>query len=48
MSHVFSLPQRVASRLVSNPGGAPVRLELLNVDDASAAVNVRYQLVATR
>jgi uncharacterized protein YndB with AHSA1/START domain len=29
------------------PGGAPVRLELLNVDDPSAAVNVRYHPIAT-
>ena len=30
-------------RLFDNPGGAPVSLELLNGDDAAAAVNVRYQ-----
>lgn len=35
-------------RLFDNPGGAPVRLELLNGDDPSAAVNVRYHPVATR
>ncbi|MFI6493239.1 dihydrofolate reductase family protein [Streptomyces sp. NPDC050564] len=35
-------------RLFDNPGGAPVRLQLLNGDDHSAAVNVRYQPVATR
>ncbi len=35
-------------RLFDNPGGAPVRLELLNGDDHSAAVNVRYHPVATR
>jgi dihydrofolate reductase len=34
-------------RLFDNPGGAPVRLELLNGDDRSAAVNVRYRPVAT-
>jgi dihydrofolate reductase len=34
-------------RLFDNPGGAPVRLELLNGDDHSAAVNVRYHPVAT-
>jgi RibD C-terminal domain len=28
-------------RLLDNPGGAPIRLELLNSDDPSAAVNVR-------
>jgi dihydrofolate reductase len=35
-------------RLFDNPGGAPVRLELLNGDDPSAAVHVRYHPVATR
>jgi dihydrofolate reductase len=35
-------------RLFDNPGGAPVRLELLNGDDPTAAVNVRYRPVATR
>jgi dihydrofolate reductase len=35
-------------RLFDNPGGAPVRLELLNGDDPSAEVNVRYHPVATR
>ncbi len=35
-------------RLFDNPGGTPVRLELLNSDDPSAAVNVRYHPVATR
>jgi dihydrofolate reductase len=35
-------------RLFDNPGGAPVRLELLNGDDPTAAVNVRYHPVATR
>jgi len=35
-------------RLFDNPGGAPVRLELLNGDDRSAAVNVRYHPLATR
>jgi dihydrofolate reductase len=34
-------------RLFDNPGGTPVRLELLNGDDPSAAVNVRYHPVAT-
>jgi dihydrofolate reductase len=33
-------------RLFDNPGGAPVRLELLNGDDPTAAVNVRYRPVA--
>ena len=32
-------------RLFDNPGGCPVRLELLNSDDPSAAVNVRYHPV---
>ncbi|MEV5745695.1 dihydrofolate reductase family protein [Microbispora rosea] len=35
-------------RLFDNPGSAPVRLELLNGDDHSAAVNVRYRPTATR
>ncbi len=34
-------------RLFDNPGGVPVRLELLNGDDHSAAVNLRYHPVAT-
>lgn len=33
-------------RLFDDPGGAPVRLELLNGDDRAAAVNVRYHPVA--
>ena len=35
-------------KLFDNPGGNPVRLELLNGHDPSAAVNVRYHPVATR
>jgi dihydrofolate reductase len=35
-------------RLFDNPGGAPVRLELLNGDDPSAEVNLRYRPVASR
>jgi dihydrofolate reductase len=35
-------------RLFDNPGGGPVQLELLNGDDPSAVVNVRYHPVATR
>jgi len=34
-------------RLFDNPGGVPVRLELLNGDDTTAAVNVRYHLVGS-
>ncbi|MET8964663.1 dihydrofolate reductase family protein [Streptomyces sp. NPDC004074] len=34
-------------RLFDNPGGVPVRLELLNGEDRSAAVNLRYHPVAT-
>ena len=34
-------------RQLLEPGGVPVRLELLNGDDPRAAVNVRYQPVAT-
>jgi dihydrofolate reductase len=33
-------------RLFDNPGGAPVRLELVNGDDPTAAVNLRYHPVA--
>jgi dihydrofolate reductase len=34
-------------RLFDNPGGAPVRLGLLNGDDQAAAVNVRCRPVGT-
>ncbi|MFC9621737.1 dihydrofolate reductase family protein [Streptomyces sp. NPDC056930] len=34
-------------RLFDNPGDIPVRLELLNGDDHSTAVNLRYHPVAT-
>jgi dihydrofolate reductase len=34
-------------RLFDNPGGDPVRLELLTGDDHSAAVNLRYHPVMT-
>jgi dihydrofolate reductase len=34
-------------RLFDRPGGVPVRLELLNGGDRSAAVDVRYRPVAT-
>jgi dihydrofolate reductase len=34
-------------RLYDNPGGVPVRLELSNGDDPSAAVNVRYRPATT-
>ncbi|MFD7895510.1 dihydrofolate reductase family protein [Streptomyces sp. NPDC059743] len=34
-------------RLFDNPGGSPVRLELLNGNDRSAEVNLRYHPVAT-
>ncbi len=34
-------------RLFDNPVGAPVRLELLNGDNPTAAVNVRYHPVTT-
>jgi dihydrofolate reductase len=34
-------------RLYDNPGGAPVRLELVDGDDPSAAVDVRYRPTAT-
>lgn len=35
-------------RLFDNPGGAPIRLELLNGGDHTAVVNVRYHPVAGR
>ena len=35
-------------RLFDNVGGDPVRLELVNGDDPTAVVNVRYHPVATR
>jgi dihydrofolate reductase len=35
-------------RLFDNPGGSPVRLELQNGDDRTAAVNVRYHPVVAR
>ena len=35
-------------RLFNNPGGPPVRLELLNGNDPTAAVNVRYHPIPTR
>ena len=34
-------------RLFDNPGGDPVRLAMLNADDPSAEVNVRYRPLAT-
>ena len=34
-------------RLYDNPGGAPIRLELVEDDDPSAAVNLRYRPIAT-
>ncbi|AOR36812.1 deaminase [Streptomyces fodineus] len=34
-------------RLFDNPGGTPVRLEPLNDDDRSAAVNLRYRPLVT-
>ena len=45
--HIAPLLLGDGIRLFDNPGGAPVRLELLNGDDRRAAVNVRYQPVAT-
>ena len=33
-------------RLFDNPGGVPVRLELLNGDDPTAAVNLRYHPIS--
>ena len=35
-------------RLFSNPGGVPVRLELVNGDNPTATIDVRYRPVASR
>ena len=45
--HIAPVLLGAGIRLFDKPGGAPVRLELLNGDDPSAAVNVRYHPVAT-
>ena len=39
---MLSVGLRNGIRLFDKPGGTPVRLELLNGDDPTAAVNVRY------
>lgn len=41
--HIAPLLLGDGIRLYDNPGGAPVRLELLDGDDPAAAVDVRYQ-----
>ncbi len=46
--HIAPVLLGAGIRLFDNPGGAPIRLELLNGDDPSAAVNVRYHPVATQ
>ena len=45
--HIAPVLLGAGIRLSDKPGGAPVRLELLNGDGPSAAVNVRYHPVAT-
>jgi dihydrofolate reductase len=46
--HVAPVLLGAGIRLFDNPGGAPVRLELLAGDDPGAAVSVRYRPVASR
>lgn len=45
--HVAPLLLGDGIRLFDNPGGGPIRLELVNGSDPSAVVNVRYHPVAT-
>ncbi|MGY3201765.1 dihydrofolate reductase family protein [Streptomyces sp. TE5632] len=45
--HVAPVPPGDGIRLLDRPGGAPVRLALLNGDDPSAAVNVRHHPVTS-
>jgi dihydrofolate reductase len=45
--HVVPILLGDGIRLYDNPGGTPIRLELVNGDDPSAAVNVRYHPTAT-
>ena len=45
--HIAPVLLGAGIRLFDKPGGAPVRLELLNGDGPSAAVNVQYHPVAT-
>lgn len=45
--HVAPLLLGDGIRLFENPGGGPIRLELVNGSDPSAVVNVRYHPVAT-
>ena len=44
--HIAPLLLGDGIRLYDNPGGTPVRLELLNGDDRTAAVDVRYRPTA--
>ena len=46
--HIARVLLGAGVRLFDNPGGVPVRLELLLGDDRSAAVKLRYRPVATR
>jgi dihydrofolate reductase len=45
--HVVPILLGDGIRLYDNPGGAPIRLELADGDDPSAAVDVRYRPTAT-
>ncbi|GAA2568656.1 hypothetical protein GCM10010398_68050 [Streptomyces fimbriatus] len=44
--HIAPVPPGDGIRLFDNPGGVPVRLELLNGDHHSAVADVRYRPVA--
>jgi dihydrofolate reductase len=46
--HIAPVLLGAGIRLFDNPGGGPIRLKLINGDDPSAAVNVRYHPVATQ
>jgi dihydrofolate reductase len=46
--HIAPVLLGAGIRLFDNPGGGSIRLKLLNGDDPSAAVNVRYHPVATQ
>jgi dihydrofolate reductase len=45
--HIAPVLLGAGIRLFDNPAGAPVRLKLLNGNDPTAAVNVRYRPVTT-
>jgi dihydrofolate reductase len=46
--HIAPVLLGVGIRLLDKPGGAPIRVELLNSKDPTAAVNLRYHPVATQ